>query len=228
MKKLIIILLMIPFLCFAWDDCPRGEVDCNGNIDANKDEYFQLALNTALPKQESEITGKDLKTKTVGEIAETYKINSEFYASKLSEYYGVKINIDDEFSFLHDNYGVEPSIAKDMALNFDKDFIPTKKKEMIYPMQIIVFPLVFLYLLGLYLVKKNKLNLASHRKFWNILLLITFLVSGIMGLLLVYRINTGNIIQLPFNILYWHVEFGIAMAIISIFHISWHLNYYRK
>jgi hypothetical protein len=27
-------------------------------------------------------------------------------------------------------------------------------------------------------------------------------------------------------LLYWHVEFGIGMACISIFHILWHLKYF--
>ena len=68
----------------------------------------------------------------------------------------------------------------------------------------------------------------NHRKFWNILLLITFLASGILGILLVIRINLGIAMLLPFNIMFWHVEIGIAMVVISIFHTLWHLPYFKN
>jgi hypothetical protein len=58
-------------------------------------------------------------------------------------------------------------------------------------------------------------------------LTLAFLVSGLLGILLVVRINYGPAIQLPFNILFWHVEFGIAMTLISIFHIIWHWQYFK-
>ena len=68
----------------------------------------------------------------------------------------------------------------------------------------------------------------NHRKIWNALLLITFLASGILGILLVIRINFGVAIPLPFNVMFWHVETGIAMFMISIFHISWHGTYFKN
>jgi spermidine synthase len=68
--------------------------------------------------------------------------------------------------------------------------------------------------------------LKLHRKFWNYLLLVTFLISGLIGLLSVVKINYKLEIPHYDQLLKWHVAFGIAMVVISIFHLSWHLKYY--
>jgi len=88
--------------------------------------------------------------------------------------------------------------------------------------------LVVLYLTSLILSRKKKITTVQHRKIWNFLLLITFLVSGILGILLVLKVSFG--IEIPFysDALFFHVEFGIAMAFISIFHILWHWKYFAK
>jgi hypothetical protein len=31
----------------------------------------------------------------------------------------------------------------------------------------------------------------------------------------------------PINLLFWHVEAGIVMTVVSVFHLSWHIGYYR-
>ena len=68
--------------------------------------------------------------------------------------------------------------------------------------------------------------LKTHRKFWNYLLLVTFLVSGLLGLLSVVKVNYKLDIPGYERYLKWHVSFGIAMVIISFLHLSWHLKYY--
>jgi hypothetical protein len=82
------------------------------------------------------------------------------------------------------------------------------------------------YFLTLLLVKKKKLSLVIHRWIWNMVLLISFLVSGLLGLLLVVRINYGLKPLFSFNGLYWHVEAGIVMATVIFIHIGWHWGYY--
>lgn len=112
---------------------------------------------------------------------------------------------------------------------------PVKTVEVIQP--IIIKPryefvgvsiiLTIIYLVSFFLYRFNKITVVLHRRIWNILLLLTFLVSAILGILLVIRINYGVLFDfLPFNMLYWHVEAGIAMTIISLFHIGWHWRYY--
>lgn len=87
--------------------------------------------------------------------------------------------------------------------------------------------LVLGYLGSLWLVRKKIVNLFWQRFFWNLVLLVSFLISAILGIFLVIKINFGRVIFPDFNSLYWHVELGIVMTVVSIFHIFWHLPYFR-
>jgi spermidine synthase len=66
----------------------------------------------------------------------------------------------------------------------------------------------------------------GFRKFWNILLLATFLVSGLLGIFSVIKINYKLTIPGYEQYLQWHVSAGSAMVFISFIHLSWHLKYY--
>jgi len=78
------------------------------------------------------------------------------------------------------------------------------------------------------LYKTRRMRVTTHRKIWNVLLLGTFLVTGIMGILLAIDIDYDLPFRIPRSFLFWHVETGIVMTFISIFHLGWHLNYYRS
>ena len=86
--------------------------------------------------------------------------------------------------------------------------------------------LIAVYAVSFGLNEGKIISLRAHRRVWNAMLLFTFLVCAIIGILLVLRINYGIVVQLPFNMLYWHVEAGIAMTVISVFHILWHRDYF--
>ncbi len=88
--------------------------------------------------------------------------------------------------------------------------------------------LLILYLISLALSKKKYISSSQQKKIWNMLLLMTFLISGIFGIMLTIQVSYG--FKLPFyaDLLFWHVEAGIAMALISIFHIVWHRKYFKK
>ena len=95
------------------------------------------------------------------------------------------------------------------------------------------YPLIFIslitlipYLITTLLVKAKIMKKRIHRKIWNYILLITFTVAGILGLLLVIQINYKIMMNLFLENLKLHVEFGISMAIISIIHVIWHWKYY--
>jgi len=66
----------------------------------------------------------------------------------------------------------------------------------------------------------------SHRKFWNVLLLITFVVSGLLGLLSVVKVNYKLEVPHYDQLMNWHVSLGIGMVFIAFFHLSWHWKYY--
>lgn len=87
--------------------------------------------------------------------------------------------------------------------------------------------LFIFYLSTLYLSKKKKIKIVKHRKLWNGILLMTFLISGISGLILAILLTYGIRLSFYADVLFWHVETGIAMAIISIFHIVWHWKYFK-
>lgn len=88
--------------------------------------------------------------------------------------------------------------------------------------------LIILYAITHILSKKKIISVVKHRRIWNILLLISFLLSGVSGILLVIKINFGIAISLPSNILFLHVETGIAMFVISVFHTLWHWRYFKN
>jgi len=104
----------------------------------------------------------------------------------------------------------------------------SNQKKRFYPFIPVVLIFSILYALTHLLSKKKIITPITHKKIWNILLLITFLISGILGIFLVLKVNLGIVVPLPFNSLYWHVEAGITMALISIFHIIWHWRYFRN
>ena len=87
--------------------------------------------------------------------------------------------------------------------------------------------MVALYAASFILHRTGRMTIRTHRMIWNIMLLFTFALSTFLGVLLLLRINYGIAFSLPFNMLYWHVEAGMAMAVISVFHISWHAEYFK-
>ena len=97
-----------------------------------------------------------------------------------------------------------------------------------YPLWTITILVILFYSLSFAFSKIGLVSRVNHRKFWNVLLLVTFLVTGLIGLLMVVKINYKQ--EWPFydQLVGYHVDFGIGMAIIGIFHFWWHLRYYLK
>ncbi len=117
--------------------------------------------------------------------------------------------------------------GKDLKTKTASESDNNKNKRVYHLLPILLF-LIVLYIISHVLSKKKIISIVNHRKIWNVLLLVTFLISGILGILSVIRINFGIAIPLPFNILFWHVEIGIAMFIICIFHIIEHWYYFKN
>ncbi len=88
--------------------------------------------------------------------------------------------------------------------------------------------LLLAYLMSSFAVRLHIIQVSQHRKFWNVLLLVAFLITAVLGVILAIQVNY----KLEFtNIDQWmvfHVDTGIALAMISIFHLSWHLGYYSR
>jgi spermidine synthase len=96
----------------------------------------------------------------------------------------------------------------------------------------LIFPIgilaLILYLTTLSLSRLTIIKRVTHRKIWNVLLLVTFFVTALLGLILAIQVNYK--IKIPFTglLLTLHVDFGIGMTSIAIFHFLWHWNYYMK
>jgi len=84
-----------------------------------------------------------------------------------------------------------------------------------------------IYIFSIFLVKTKKITVFQQRRFWNFILLITFLISGILGLILAVFIDQKINFSWYLPFLKLHVKFGIAMSLVSIFHLTWHLPYYK-
>ena len=90
-----------------------------------------------------------------------------------------------------------------------------------------------LYMISFLFTRKsimtNKVNypFTTHRKIWNIIMLLLFLSFAPIGFLLalnkVYYIGMNSL-----GIISWHANIGIAFMVIAIFHVLWHINYYKK
>jgi len=84
------------------------------------------------------------------------------------------------------------------------------------------------YALSFILYKSKRMKVTTHRKIWNVLLLATFMVTGVFGLLLTVQMQYGLPFTMPINMLFWHVEAGVVMTLISFFHMGWHFKYYAR
>jgi len=93
------------------------------------------------------------------------------------------------------------------------------------PIAIVFFAV---YAVSFFLYKTKRMRIATHRKIWNVLLTATFLITGIFGLVLTIQLDYELPFTIPFDLLFWHVEAGVVMTLISLFHVGWHFNYYRS
>lgn len=90
---------------------------------------------------------------------------------------------------------------------------------MTYDLITISIPLILAYSGSYLLYHKNYIKKALHVRIWNILILITFLISAGAGLVLLSLVEYGLALPFSQSLLYWHIEFGIAMFWIALFHI---------
>jgi spermidine synthase len=87
--------------------------------------------------------------------------------------------------------------------------------------------IILLYGLTYLLYRAGIILKKTHRQIWNTGLLLTFFITAILGLLLAVQVNFKLEITWIKELLVWHVDFGIGMCMVAIFHFIWHWNYYR-
>jgi len=227
MVKIYIFLIFVLFSIAVNAQCPfGGKVNCQHGCgrftDENKDGYCdygtietaqtESAINrNAIQKSEVKIVKKRLENK---EKQENKSVNKQVVEPDS--------NAQTEELIQQIDKGVE---ALDVTACPDKAEKNNVKK---YDFLTILFITIALYILTFILVQINKIKKQTHRKIWNTILLLTFVTSCLLGLILVLQLNYGILSSIFSTFLYLHVEFGIAMTIIGIIHVIWHIPYYKN
>jgi hypothetical protein len=85
-------------------------------------------------------------------------------------------------------------------------------------MQFIGGVLIAAYIISRVLVKTNKIALLLHKRVWDALLLLSFLLAGLTGLLFALQVNYG--LTPPIALTPLHGNIGVSMVLLTIFHIE--------
>ena len=86
--------------------------------------------------------------------------------------------------------------------------------------------LLVLYLISHFLAKAGIITRTTHRRTWNVILLLAFLGTAVLGILLTIQINYKLDWSFVDTALKWHVNFGIALSLIAVIHFIRHFDYY--
>ena len=96
----------------------------------------------------------------------------------------------------------------------------------VYPLLPVAVLTLMAYVITRLFAEWKIIMLRTHRKIWNVLLLVTFFVCGLSGLLSIVKVNYKLNIPHDDALLRWHVVAGAVMVFVAFFHLSWHLKYY--
>lgn len=213
--------------------CPfGGKENCKGEcgrfIDENGDGYCDNSIIRATEKPLADSTAK--KTEQTMQNARQKDNKSEAKTEVMTKKDAGK-GVKTESSFAVEDkartVGAE-TITEEVQSEESGLSQPAAANAKPYRFVGISVATLLLYCLTSVLVFANKMKKTTHKKIWNVLLLLTFLVSCLLGFFLVIQINYHFATEWLRSILKIHVEFGIAMTIIAIIHILWHTNYYSK
>jgi hypothetical protein len=103
---------------------------------------------------------------------------------------------------------------------------PNTTPGMSYDFIFLTLITLVLYFVTYFLSVKNIIRKAIHRRIWNILLLLLAIVAVFGGFIATAQLKYNIMMTWYKDILFWHVEAGISMTVIAIFHIWWHRKYF--
>lgn len=223
-------------------NCPRGAKDCRGlcgwYYDNNHDGFCDitgwsdaLLLKNKRCNDSIAAVAKAAAEKKCHDSIAKATLNSEGNEGEVK--YAADLKESNKASLTERDISTPPSAQKKVegssipvisnAPVVKGPIAPSKSK---YDLILILSGCTLLYIFTFLLARRDVIKKATHRKIWNTVLLLTFLATGLIGLFLTIQLNYALKIEWFASLLYWHVEFGIAMATISIFHILWHLKYW--
>lgn len=92
----------------------------------------------------------------------------------------------------------------------------------------IILTVIMFYLIT-YLIYDNKtIKRRTFKQIWSLVLVISFLFVGISGIILSILADYNLVLPIDFNLLFWHVEFGIILTISIILHVHIHWKAFKK
>ncbi len=240
MKKLFLLFfLMLLFQnYFLYSQCPQNRTNCSYGcgryIDNDKDGFcdytaftedifrrVQACTDSIAKAKQAKVNlfTKDSLSKIINLKKKLLKSNEK----KIAEVENIEKKIVSKESINIDSLSKE-----DTNFIYEEPEVLQNTNTKPYDLLFISITTVGLYLLTMLLATFGWIKKQTHRRFWNILLLLTFLVSCLFGFFLVIQINYNFVMDWLKTVLYWHVEIGIAMTVISVFHILWHLRYFKN
>jgi hypothetical protein len=89
---------------------------------------------------------------------------------------------------------------------------------MVYDILLPSVPVLVGYFLSYTLYRADLIKKSLHVNIWNFIIGVSFLISGLAGFILLILLDLGISLPVSSQLLYWHVEFGITVAIVTIFH----------
>ncbi|MCX6566605.1 MAG: hypothetical protein NTW38_09350 [Candidatus Aminicenantes bacterium] len=88
--------------------------------------------------------------------------------------------------------------------------------------------LALFYGISLLFSRLDILSKAAHRRIWNYGLLATFLITAALGVLMAVQVDYKLDIPWTEKILKVHVNFGLGMSLVGLFHLFWHGSYFFR
>jgi len=190
-------------------ECVQG---CDNFVDKDSDGYCDYSR--ILTKETTDTTNATMK------VNKTRTPSRETKSNKNSNHAETEQTIEKDASEVILN---ETNIITEKTSFVVKT--PVKK-----PYRLILISVLTLggYFFTFLLSRFGILRKVYHRRIWNTLLLLTALISCLFGFFLVIQLNYGILSNSYRSILTWHVECGIVMTIIAVFHVIWHIPYYKR
>jgi hypothetical protein len=80
--------------------------------------------------------------------------------------------------------------------------------------------LIIAYLFSFALYRRNIINKNLHARIWNIIFLISFILSVGMGILLAGIADFGINLDINLDLNFWHIKVGIIFFVVLFLHLQ--------
>jgi hypothetical protein len=108
--------------------------------------------------------------------------------------------------------------SNDLSSHLSEDYTSN------YNILLITLILLIFYIITYLLYDNKNIEKRVYKRIWNLILVSSFLFTGISGILLSTLSDFNINRDFNFNLIFWHVEFGIIFAITIVFHIHIHFK----